>query len=112
MRCRCHRYALKGAWTFEYEYVKSSEAGAQLKLHFFARDVFLVMDSEQAGKVSVEMLSPDAENLSLDLDLYGAVTVDEARLYHLVSLDEAQDGEVLLTFEGAGIEAFAFTFGS
>lgn len=71
-----------------------------------------MMDSDQAGMVRVELISPDAENQSPDLDAAGMIMVDEARLYHLVSLDQAQDGEVVLTFEDAGIEAFAFTFGS
>ncbi len=107
-----HRFSLNGDWTINYEHIHADEAGAQLKIHFFGKDVYLVMDSQQAGTVNVELVSPLEENLSPDLDASGSVTVDEARLYHLVSLDEAQEGELVLTFESAGIEAFAFTFRS
>ncbi len=107
-----HKFALNGQWTVNYEHVRADKAGAELKLHFFAKDVYLVMDSEQAGLVGVDLTFPDTENISPDLDEAGQVIVDQARLYHLVALDEPQEGEVILTFENSGIEAFAFTFGS
>ena len=107
-----HHFAVSGDWTFNSENIESNASVAQLMLHFFGRDVFLVMDSAQATTVTVEILTPDKENLSADLDQNGAILVDEARLYHLVSLDEAVEGTLLLTFNDPGIEAFAFTFGS
>lgn len=107
-----HLFAVSGAWTFEEEFAEVEGAGAQLALHFFAKDVFLVLDSAQEATVTVEILSPDIENTSPDLNTGNALTVDEARLYHLVALDEAVDGQLLLTFNDPGIQAFAFTFGS
>jgi len=107
-----HKFALEGDWTINREHIRADASGVELKLHFFAKDVYLVMDSDQPLQVRIDLLSPAVENRSPDLDASSAVTVDEARLYHLVSLDEAREGEVVLTFESAGIEAFAFTFGS
>ena len=107
-----HHFALSGDWLIEKEYARAEESGAQLKIHFSARDVFLVMDSAVPAEVNVELLAPDMKNTSEDLDANGSILVDEARLYHLVSLDQVVDGTLLLTFSEPGIESFAFTFGS
>lgn len=107
-----HHFALSGEWVFDSEFARAEESGAQLKLHFFAKDVFLVMDSLDPAAVEVELLSPDLENASADLNMGNTVLVDQARLYHLVSLDQAREGTMLLTFSEPGTQAFAFTFGS
>ena len=107
-----HHFALSGDWTINYEHVRADGLGAQLKLHFYAKDVFLVMDAENTGTVKVELLNTNKSNNSPDLNDVGEISVDEARLYHLVSFDEPQEGEVLITYQDAGIESFAFTFGS
>ena len=70
------------------------------------------MDSAQAARVQIEILTPEAENLSPDITPEGIITVDEARLYHLAALKDAVEGELLITYLDAGIESFAFTFGS
>jgi len=107
-----HHFALSGDWLVGLEYARSEESGAQLNIHFSARDVFLVMDSAVPAEVKVELLAPDMKNTSEDLDADSSILVDEARLYHLVSLDQVVDGTLLLTFSEPGIESFAFTFGS
>ena len=71
-----------------------------------------MLNSEEAASVTVEVLSPDKENLSEDLDENDVVQIDKARLFHLVSFNEAIQGNLLLTFNDPGIKAFAFTFGS
>lgn len=107
-----HHFAVSGAWTFNPEYAQAEQAGAQLALHFYAKDVYLVLDSAQSATVSVQLLSPDKDNLSEDIDANGTITVDSARLYHLLSLDEAVEGTLVITFNDPGMQAFAFTFGS
>jgi len=107
-----HLFAVSGEWTFNNEYARVEKSGAQLELHFNAKDVFLVLDSAGAGSVSVELLISDKKNLSADLDENNMIIIDEARLYHLVELDEFVEGRLLLTFNSPGLEAYAFTFGS
>jgi hypothetical protein len=107
-----HHFAVSGDWIFGAEDAESNSIGSQLKIRFFAKDVYLVLDSQESASVSVEVLSPAKENLSDDIGQDGLVQVDEARLYHLVSFDEIQQGELVLTFNAPGIKAFAFTFGS
>jgi thiol-disulfide isomerase/thioredoxin len=107
-----HNFAVSGNWTFYQEYAQAEADGAQLELHFYAKDVYLVMDTPASGLVNVEILSPDQTNLSEDVDAQGNIMVDEARLYHLASFDSATEGTLRLTFQQSGIQAFAFTFGS
>lgn len=107
-----HHFAVQGNWTFYQEYAQANVEGAQLELHFYAKDVYLVMDTPTPGTVSVEILSPDQPNQSEDVDAQGSISVDTARLYHLASFDSATEGSLLLTFQQAGIQTFAFTFGS
>lgn len=107
-----HHFAVSGEWIFGPENAESDSAGSQLKLHFFAKDVYLVLDSQETASIAIEVLSPAKENLSEEIDQDGLIQVDEARLYHLVSFDEIQQGTLLLTFNTPSIRAFAFTFGS
>jgi cytochrome c biogenesis protein CcdA/thiol-disulfide isomerase/thioredoxin len=73
-------------------------AGAQLRLHFHAHDVYLVLGG--AGRVRV----------SVDGRPTRRVTVDGDRLYTLVSSRSVHDGLLDLRFEG-NVNAYAFTFG-
>jgi hypothetical protein len=40
------------------------------------------------------------------------LTVSTARLYHLVHLPDQEQATVTLAFDAAGVQVFAFTFGS
>ena len=107
-----HHFAVSGKWTFYQEYAQPEEASAQIELYFYAKDVYLVMDTPAPGTINVEILSPDQPNRSEDVDAQGNITVDSARLYHLASFDSATQGMLRLTFQQPGIQTFAFTFGS
>jgi thiol-disulfide isomerase/thioredoxin len=107
-----HHFAVSGSWDFESEYAKVGKAGAKLELHFYAKDVYLVMDSSQAAQATVTLLSPNQPNQTEDLNAKGQVTIDQARLYHLVALDQAQEGTVVIQFDQPGVEVYSFTFGS
>lgn len=107
-----HHFAVSGSWDFEPEYAKVAEVGAKLELHFYAKDVYLVMDSTQSAQATVTLLSPNQPNQTEDLNAKGQVTIDQARLYHLVTLDQAQEGTVVIQFDQPGVEVYSFTFGS
>jgi hypothetical protein len=107
-----HYFAVSGLWSFDREYATVSSVGATLRLHFRAKDVYLVMTSDKPVPVTVNLLEPTQKNQSEDLDSSGQVTVDASRLYHLVHLDAAVDGTVELQFTQPGIRVYAFTFGS
>jgi hypothetical protein len=71
---------------------------ARLRLHFLARNVYLVLAGH--GTVSVTLDGAEREPLRVSGD----------RLYTLVSWEESRDGLLDLAFS-PGIAAYAFTFG-
>jgi cytochrome c biogenesis protein CcdA/thiol-disulfide isomerase/thioredoxin len=73
-------------------------AGARLRLHFHARNVYLVL----GGHGSVQTF--------LDRKAAGSVRVDADRLYTLVSRRRLRDAVLELRFS-PGVNAYAFTFG-
>jgi cytochrome c biogenesis protein CcdA/thiol-disulfide isomerase/thioredoxin len=106
-----NQFAVSGNWTFGAEYATVNSAGAKLQLHFIAKDVYLVLTSDQPVPVGINLLKPAEKNTSEDVDANGQITVSAARLYHLVQLQIAQEGTVELTFTQPGVRVYAFTFG-
>ena len=98
--------ALDGRWEVTDEYVESGARGATIVLHYRGSEVNLVMDAAEAGTSAVDV------EVRLDGDRVDTVTVDGPRLYRLVSGGPA--GEHVLEVEavGAGVRAYAFTFGT
>src|SRR6185369_9319352 len=89
--------AYGGRWRVEGEKIVAGP-GAQLRLHFHARDVYLVLGGH--GRVEVSVAGRPAT----------PVTVDAYRLYTLHSSHAISDGLLDLRFT-PGVEAYAFTFG-
>jgi cytochrome c biogenesis protein CcdA/thiol-disulfide isomerase/thioredoxin len=106
-----HAFAVTGHWDFQSEFAQETEAGDQLVLHFYAKDVYLVMSSDQPVTAKVSLAQGDTLNHSEDLNARGQITVGAARLYHLVKLDRSGEGMVTLQFDQPGVRAYAFTFG-
>jgi len=107
-----HHFAVSGRWVFRREHAESLEAGNQLILHFNAKDVYLVFDSELPGQIRVNLSDSLLENKSPEIGENGEILIDQATLYHLVSLDEITEGTVTIEFLDPGLQVFAFTFGS
>jgi cytochrome c biogenesis protein CcdA/thiol-disulfide isomerase/thioredoxin len=109
-------FAVSGAWDFQDEFAQTTVGGDQLELSFYARDVYLVLaaDSPVPTLVGVTGVASGAATLQVTEDVAadGSLTVGPARLYHLVHLSAAARGTVTLTFQGKGVRAYAFTFGS
>jgi cytochrome c biogenesis protein CcdA/thiol-disulfide isomerase/thioredoxin len=103
-------WALSGTFDFQPEYMAATSAGDKLELSFYARDVYLVMDADSPAGVRVSVDGAAAiptEDVAAD----GTMIVGPARLYHLVHLDHATQAIVTITFDSAGVRAYAFTFG-
>ena len=90
-------WAYGGTWTVESERAIAGQ-DAQLRLHFHARQVHLVLGGKGTVAVRVDGRRPRV------------VRVDGARLYTLVTLRAVRDGTLHLSFS-PGIQAYAFTFG-
>jgi thiol-disulfide isomerase/thioredoxin len=108
-------WALAGNWTIEERASVLNEAGGRIVFRFHARDVHLVLRSRAgtavAFRVAVDGDAPgDAHGL--DIDEQGNGTLVQPRLYQLVrEPGEIKDRTFEITFLGAGVEAYVFTFG-
>jgi thiol-disulfide isomerase/thioredoxin len=108
-------WALAGNWTIEERASVLNEAGGRIVFRFHARDVHLVLRSRAgtavAFRVAVDGEAPgDAHGL--DVDEEGNGTLVQPRLYQLVrEPGEIKDRTFEITFLGAGVEAYVFTFG-
>ena len=89
--------AYAGRWTVGPQRIVAG-AGAQLRLHFQAQKVYLVL----GGKGRVEKL--------VDGRPAGAIGVNGDRLYTVLSLPKPTEATLELRFT-AGLSAYAFTFG-
>ena len=107
------RFAYVGKWNLSDEYAESAEVGSGLLLRFLAKDVYLVITPKSKddriavfldNKLVSDQAGADVKN--------GFVQIDEARLYHLISLDQKEDHILQLNFQTEGTRVFAFTFGS
>ncbi len=104
-----HFWTLAGEWSFEGERSVAG-ADADLWLHYYGRDVFLVIgDTDTARAASSE----PAVVVSDDQGPGGATVrhrIDSQRLYVLRDTDDAVDGLMRLRVP-AGVAVYAFTFG-
>jgi cytochrome c biogenesis protein CcdA/thiol-disulfide isomerase/thioredoxin len=89
--------AFGGTWRIEGRRAVAGR-GARLRLHFLARDVYLVLSGH--GRVRVRVNG----------GLVRSVPVTANRLYTLVRLPQLSEGVLDLTFT-PGVSAYAFTFG-
>lgn len=98
-------WALSGKWSMDQESVEATQTGAGLRLKFNAHKVHLVMGTSKGQAVPVQIfLNGKAVGNPL--------TVQDHRLYTLLSLPGSQSGLLELRALAPGLKAYAFTFGS
>lgn len=105
--------ALNGSWLVSAESVTSQAAGAELRLNFRAKQVYLVMSAESPGSVTVLLDGKPlpGQERSKDMNEKGEIQVHESRMYTILDLKEI--GRHVLTLHvPPGISLYAFTFGS
>jgi hypothetical protein len=107
-------WALGGTWDVASQYITATEASDKLELRFQARDVYLVLSAPGSvtAHVTISGTATTAALATEDVSASGEFSVSSARLYHLVHLPASDQGTVTITFDGPGVQAFAFTFGS
>jgi hypothetical protein len=92
---------LDGTWNFQYQYAESVSSVTHISYQFNAKHVYMVASAK----------TPVTLKVSVDGKLYRTVTVQADQLYDLV--DESDYGAHALQIEvdGAGLDAYTFTFG-
>jgi thiol-disulfide isomerase/thioredoxin len=109
---------LTGRWNTQDQYIESTDAHEELKLTYHAGEVNLVLDRSRQNptyaviELDGKPVPESARGASIVVrDRQTMVDIDAADLYHLIA--NGPKGEHVLTFHpgGAGVQAFAFTFG-
>lgn len=106
-------WALRGQWNVDAEKIVAGGKGAALRLSFNAGKVFLVLGSASGQPLHLRLrLNGREVGAFAGRDASGGtLTVERNTLYELI--DQKSPGKGLLEIEtdGAGLEAYAFTFG-
>ena len=109
------QWAYQGDWRVEKQRGVALAPGGKLSIRFKARDLHLVLGSGD-GKplgftVTLDGKAPGAD-AGVDIDATGRGTINGQRLYQLVRhRGGARERVFRITFDRAGAEAYAFTFG-
>jgi thiol-disulfide isomerase/thioredoxin len=110
-----NQWALGGRWLVSRENARTLGSGSNLSYRFRARDLHLVLGFASGGpvrfRVTIDGAAP-GNDAGLHVAADGRGQVTDQRLYQLVRQKGAvRERTFTITFEGAGVEAFAFTFG-
>lgn len=98
-----HHWALQGKWLRTGEYIQSQTKNAALTLHYRAKKVFLVMESQDQKPKTVLIRQPSGEK---------RLRVDDSKLYEIVLNPIQKNDLVSIIAENPGLRMFAFTFES
>ena len=121
---RNHFLYLQGLWRNEAERLvharETENYEDYLALKFNATSVNAVMSPVNGGKYDVRVLlndkpiSPEAAgtDVMFDADGNGYITVDSARMYHIVNLPKYESHELKLSSNSPEFSLFAYTFGA
>lgn len=96
-----HHWAIQGKWQRSAQYLESKATDAELKLHYHAQKVFLVMESAD-GQAKAVTIIQDRQKKS--------ILVKDSELYQLVNNPNSED-KTLVIHPAAGTRIYAFTFG-
>ena len=115
-RLSLNDWGLAGDWIVHPQLAILNTAGGKIMYRFHARDLNLVLGPSDDGRpVRFRVIvdgQPPEENHGVDTDAQGNGVVDSFRLYQLVRQKGAiKDHNFTIEFEGAGVQAFSFTFG-
>ena len=115
-RLALNHWAVSGAWTMTKHAMALNEPNGRIAYRFHARDVHLVMGPVARGasvryRVRLDGRPPGAAH-GLDVDDAGNGSLNQQRLYQLIRQPQPiSERQLEIEFLGAGVQAFAFTFG-
>jgi thiol-disulfide isomerase/thioredoxin len=113
---RLNGWSLEGDWDTTGEMATLKQAGGQIRFRFLARDAHLVLSSRAgAPAIAFRVLldgQPPGASHGADVDAAGHGVLRDGRLYQLVrATGPVREQTLSITFEDAGAQAYAFTFG-
>ncbi len=96
-----NNFALEGFWSFGDDEAKLVSKQGKIRLHFYSQDVHMVARGNKEADVKV----------FVDGKLIKTVKVTGSELYTIFESTESKERVLELEVQGAGFEAFTFTFG-
>lgn len=110
------RLYLSGRWSIASEYAENLERGAAIVFNYTAQKVFFVARANQPVIMKVlrngkPLTAIEAGSDVIIKDGVSTVTIEEARLYHLINESTGGFQHLELIPEREGLNAFTFTFG-
>jgi cytochrome c biogenesis protein CcdA/thiol-disulfide isomerase/thioredoxin len=115
-RLSLNQWALGGSWKVGAESAALQTAPGKIVFRFHARDLHLVLGTNNNGKpvrfkVKLDGTAPGDDH-GVDIDNNGLGTVQGHRLYQLIrQRGPVEDRTFEIEFLDPGVQAFAFTFG-
>jgi hypothetical protein len=104
---------LGGSWDIQQEYAASVGQGSRILFLYSAKNVYFVASADKPVKIKVtrDGGKPLGDARGADVDENGEATIQESRLYKLIEDGAYGAHTIEIEIEGAGIEAYTFTFG-
>lgn len=106
-----HHWALKGNWAIYPDKIIAITAGAAIKLHFNAGEVYAVMGADKPINVKITVLDNLPVIINGEIRSNRQMIVSRNQLYTVLHLKKAGEGIVELTAMSPGLEMYTFTFG-
>lgn len=97
-----NQWALQGDWNIMSDRIIAKQKNAAVKIHFYAKKVFMVMGSENNLPIPITILVNNKQT---------QLTVKLHTIYQIVEFDQAEDGNLQVTTTLPGLEIYTFTFG-
>jgi cytochrome c biogenesis protein CcdA/thiol-disulfide isomerase/thioredoxin len=107
-----NQWTLNGSWKINSDSITSNNDSSTLRFHISAKDAYVIA-TPMAGttqQIKVSLPASSASTYGNDV-INGSVSVDQERLYHIVSGSNVSDPTVTLTVP-KGMSLYTFTFGS
>lgn len=107
-----NQWALQGKWAIRGDRIIAMQAGASIRLHFKAGNVYAVMGGPlHAVPVTVQLDGKPVTYMKGKDMVNSQVIVNQYRLYSLIDFKQQADAILELTATEPGLEIYSFTFG-
>lgn len=104
-----NHWALDGQWLVQAQYIQAVDTNTAIKLHFIAKNVYVVMGSVDNKPIKVSVLL-NGKPITTPAGQTHFI-VDRNNLYPVLSLPKTEDAELELRFDKPGVTLYTFTFG-
>lgn len=109
-----NEWALQGKWNIQGQKILSVGDQTAIKIHFYARKVFVVAGSSSNKSIAMKVFlngKPMTTHAGSDV-INGTLMVSNHTLYEVINFQTSENGILELSSTTPGVEMYTFTFGS